>query len=346
VSVVGPLEDLSGLGRSGGRPYDPVVDDVPKRPAENPALADRVFRGIATGAALVCLSVILLTFAMLLWSSRAAFETAGIWNFLSDSVWSPADGLYGAFGLLTGTIVIALIALVVAVPMALAMALFINEYAPARVRVVLTSVVDLLAALPSLIYGLWGRDALQPHLTPIARWLNEHLSFLPFLRLDELPDPLTPLASVFTGSALIAGVIVGIMALPIITSVSRDVMAQAPRDQCEAAYGLGGTRWGMIRDVILPFAKTGITGAVLLGLGRALGETIAVALVIQSTVELNSQVLSSGASSVAGHIAIKFPEAGADERSALVAAGLLLFAMTFAVNFVATRIISRTKVKA
>ncbi len=157
------------------------------------------------------------------------------------------------------------------------MALFINEYAPARLRRILTSVIDLLAALPSILFGIWGFKALQGDLVPIAKFLTDHFSALPFFELSSSTASLSQ-------SSFVAGVVVGFMILPIICSVSRDVMAQVPRDQCEGALALGGTRWGMIREVILPYGRNGIVGAALLGFGRALGETIAVALIISPRV--------------------------------------------------------------
>ena len=185
-------------------------------------------------------------------------------------MWNPGLGHFGVLGLLEGTLIIATVAMLIAVPLGVAMALFINEYAPARLRRPLTSMIDLLAALPSLLFGIWGFFALQKHLVPVSHFLGSHLSVLPFLKINE--------GSSLTDSSFVAGFVVSIMIMPIITSVTRDVMAQVPREQCEGALALGGTRWGMIREVILPFARGGIVGASLLGFGRALGETIAVAL--------------------------------------------------------------------
>ena len=167
------------------------------------------------------------------------------------------------------------------------MALFINEYAPARLRLVLTSVIDLLAALPSLLFGIWGFFALQKAQVPGAQWLANHLSALPIFSSDAEPG------RTLAQSSFVAGIVVAIMILPIITSVSRDVMAQVPREQCEGALALGGTRWGMIRDVILPFGRSGIVGAALLGFGRALGETIAVALIISLVFKANFHILET-----------------------------------------------------
>jgi phosphate transport system permease protein len=225
--------------------------------------------------------------------------------------------------------------MVLAVPLAVAMALFVNEYAPARVRAILTSAIDLLAALPSLLFGLWGLKVLQAHLVPVSRFVAGHLSVVPILRLHD--------GDTVVGSSFIAGVVVALMITPIITSVTRDVMAQVPREQCEGALALGGTRWGMIRDVILPYARGGIVGGALLGFGRAIGETVAIAVIVASPLaEANTHILKGGAASIASYIAIHFGEATSLERSGLIAAGLALFLLSFAVNFLARLIVRRT----
>jgi phosphate transport system permease protein len=315
-----------------------VVDedaDVPKRPSTRPTPGDRVFRILATAAASVSLIIVGLTFIFLVKESEPALSSSGIFDFFTTNTWNASAGQFGVLGLLVGTMIIATIAMIIALPLAVAMAIFINEYAPTRVRQVMTSLIDLLAALPSLLFGLWGLRALQNQQVFTARWLATHLAAIPIF------NPSTS-APAFVESSFVAGLVVGLMILPIITSVSRDVMAQVPRDQCEGALALGGTRWGMIRTVILPFGRSGIIGAALLGFGRALGETIAVALIISLVFKANFHVLERGAGSIAALIATRFGEAGALERSALVAAGLALFLLTFGVNLIARRIVSRT----
>lgn len=330
---------MSATGTDGMSVVAGVLDaDVPKQPATRQTTGDRVFRGLATFATSFSLAIVAITFVFLLQESRPALESSGVWDFFSTSVWNPTVGKFGVLGLILGTLIIAVIAMVVGLPMAVAMALFINEYAPARVRRVLTAIIDLLAALPSILFGLWGFKALQGQLVPISKFLTDHLSALPFFGLSE---PLTNPGQL-TGSSFVAGVVVGFMILPIICSVSRDVMAQVPREQCEGALALGGTRWGMIREVILPYGRNGIAGAALLGFGRALGETIAIALVISLVFEANPHVLEQGAGSVAALIAIRFSEAGSLERSGLIAAGLALFILTLAVSLVARRIVARS----
>ena len=320
-------------------PRPAAEDQRPRAIARTLTAGDKVFRTMCAAAAAVSLFIIGGTAIFLAARSVPALQETGVVDFFTESVWNPSVGKFGVFGLLIGTIIIATVALVVAVPLALGLALFINEYAPNRVKRLLTSSVDLLAALPSLIFGMWGLFALQDTLVGIATWLNDHLDALPFFRLSE------PNASLMQ-SSFITGCVVALMIVPIITSVSRDVMAQCPRVQCEAALALGGSRWGMIRDVLLPFGKAGITGAVLLGFGRALGETIAVAILISFVVEANPYVLEQGGGSIASLIAIKFPEAQDLEISALIAAGLALFALTLAVNLAARAIVRRTQIAA
>jgi phosphate transport system permease protein len=265
-----------------------------------------------------------------------AVRSTGVVDFISTSEWAPAQDSFGVFGLLVGTVIIATLALVVAVPVALGLALFINEYAPHRARKVLVGSVDLLAAMPSLIFGMWGLYAFEAPLLGVAKWLNQHLDALPFFRLSEEGASMTK-------SSFIVGMVVAIMIVPIITSVSRDVMAQCPRGLCEGAFALGGSRWGMIRDVIIPFGKGGIVGSVLLGFGRALGETIAVALIIVLSIKANPFVLEEGGGSIAGMIAVKFNEADGMEISGLIAAGFALFVLTLLVNLAARRIVARSR---
>jgi phosphate transport system permease protein len=317
---------------------DADIDDVPMTPAGNHTPGDRVFRALSTAAACVSLVIIGGTLIFLIDRARPAFRTSGVWDFFTTSIWNPAAGRFGVLGLLEGTLIIATIAMVIAVPLAIGMALFINEYAPVRLRRVLTTMVDLLAALPSLLFGIWVLNSLQQHMAPVSRFLSNHLSVLPFMHIRS--------GSAVTGSSFIAGVVVAVMILPIVTSVSRDVMAQVPREQCEGALALGGTRWGMIRSVILPFARSGIVGAAILGFGRALGETIAVAIVISPIVGVNTHILQGGASSIASHIAVHFGEATPIERSGLIAAGLALFLLTFFVSFLARYVVARGTVKA
>ena len=295
---------------------------------------DRVFRFVSAAAAASVLAILGLVALFLVLEARPAIKTAGF-RFLTTFEWNP-DGSPAHFGiaaLVYGTVVIAVIALIVALPIAIGSALFVNEYAPARLGRPLVALLDLLAAVPSLIYGMWGLYYLQPHLEGTSRWLTKHLGFIPFFHTDR---------PVFGSSMFIAGIVVGLMVLPIVASVTREVLSQAPRGVCEAALALGGSRWGMIRSVILPFGRSGIVGAAMLGLGRALGETIAIALILAFNFRITTQVLSPGGGSIAGLIANNFGEAGDAQRHALVAAGLTLFVITLVVNTAARLIVNKT----
>jgi phosphate transport system permease protein len=257
-------------------------------------------------------------------------------GLLTTDGWNPAGRSFGFLGALTGSLTIAVIALVVATPVALATALAVNEYVPRRWRAPLVGLVDLLAALPSLIYGLWGKFFLDQHLHNTTVWLGRHAAFFPPFRIE---------GNQIGGSLFLAGIVVGIMVLPLMTSVSREVMSQVPRDQCEAALALGGTRWGMITEVVFPFARNGIVGSAMLGLGRALGETIAVSLVLLSNERVTSHILQPGGGSVSALIVRQFNGAGDIEKSALTVAGLTLFAVTLAINVAARRIVNRSSGK-
>lgn len=311
------------------------TEDVPRSLPIAHTRADRVFRTFAAGAALACLSMMAATAIFLTVKAVPALAEAGPWQFVSGSVWQPDQGHMGVWGLLVNTILISAVSLVVAVPTALGLALFINEYAPQRVRRFLTSAVDLLAAVPSLIFGMWGFFALQDHLVGIAAWLAKHLNALPLFRLTE------PGASL-RQSTFVAGFVVAFMIIPIVTSVSRDVMSQCPRVQCEGALALGGSRWGMIRDVLLPFGRSGIIGSVLLGFGRALGETVAVVIIISLVIDANLNILEQGSGSISALIATKFNEAQGIEINGLIAAGLALFILTLVVNLFARAIVRRS----
>jgi phosphate transport system permease protein len=295
---------------------------------------DRIFRFISAAAAASVLAILGLVALFLCLEAWPALRGAGF-SFLTTFEWNP-DGTPAHFGiaaLVYGTAMIAVIALVVAVPVAVGSALFVNEYAPARLGRPLVTLLDLLAAVPSLIYGMWGLYYLQPLLMGPSRWLTDHLGFIPFFHTNR---------PVFGSSMFIAGIVVGLMVLPIIASVTREVLSQAPRAVCEAALALGGSRWGMIRTVILPFGRSGIVGAAMLGLGRALGETIAIALILAFNFKITTEVLSPGGGSIAGLIANNFGEAGEAQRHALIAAGLALFVITLIVNTVARLIVNRT----
>jgi phosphate transport system permease protein len=223
-------------------------------------------------------------------------------------------------------------------------ALYISEYAPPRAKRALVSLVDLLAAVPSVVYGLFGAVFLQWNLLEVPRWLSVHLGWFPLFRVDgyDVNDPLSS-ETVFASSTFFAGVIVGMMVMPIACSVMRESFSQAPPGEREGAYALGATRWGMIRSVVLPFARGGMIGGTMLGLGRALGETIAVYMIIAPVFTIQPHLLQTGANSVSALIAQQWGAASPFGLSALMAAGLALFALTLVVNFGASAIIARSR---
>jgi phosphate transport system permease protein len=267
--------------------------------------------------------------------SQAAFEVTG-WSFFTTFEWrtDTSPPIFGVVGLVCGTVLVALIAITIAVPLGVCMALFISEYATGRLRRALTGLVDLLAAIPSLLYGLWGLLVLSKQIEPLSAWLSRHLSWIPIFQVEDRGK--------LVGSMFIAGIVVSLMVLPIVAAVTREVFSQTPPAEKEAALALGGTRWGMIRTVVLPFGRGGIVGGSMLGLGRALGETIAVALLLPQVPIVSDHILQTGGATVSGFIA-RNAGGGVLNTSALMAAGLVLFAMTLGTNMIASLIISRSR---
>lgn len=316
---------------------------MPRRLYADPGLPDRVFRGVARSGGGLVLAVMLLVGGFLLYRAWQALSRAG-WSFLATETWEPDAGRFGIAAVLVGTVLIALVAITVAVPLAVGGALYISEYAPPRLRRTLISVVDLMAAVPSVVYGLWGLFFFEGKILPTARWIATYLDWIPFFHVNGA-DPTDPLApeTVYTSSTFVAGVVVALMVAPIACSVMREVFSQAPVGEREGAFALGATRWGMIRSVVLPFGKGGMIGGTMLGLGRALGETIGVYLIISPVFEIQWHVLQSGTSSVAALIALRYGEASEFGMSALMAAGLALFLMTLVVNFAASSIVARSR---
>ena len=289
---------------------------------------DLIFSGAARAAGLVIMLAL-----------------AGVAVFLTleglPAIDAPPSKLGGAenlaafiWPLLFGTLLAALIALVISTPLSLGVALVISLYAPRSLSRPIGYVIDLLAAVPSVVYGLWGIAFLGPQLVPAYVWLDENMGWLPFFA-----GP----ASTTGKTILTAGIVLAIMALPIITAITREIFAQTPTLQKEAALALGATRWEMVRLSVLPYAKSGIVSAVMLGLGRALGETMAVAMVLSASGVVTFNLISNvNPSTIAANIALQFPEATGLGVNALIASGLVLFVITFAVNFTARAIIARS----
>jgi phosphate transport system permease protein len=296
---------------------------------------DRVFRSLSVAAATTVLLIMAAIAAFLLYRSVPALRADTV-RFVTFQQWLPDEKpvQFGIGALLFHTLMTGLLAMIMAVPVSVGVALYITFYAPRRVSSTLGYFVDLLAAVPSIVYGLWGFAFLAPNLTGLTLWLDKWFGWIPLFdyQLQNRPNNLTD----FT-----AGIILAIMILPIVSSISREVFRQAPREQVEAALALGATRWEMIRMSVLPFGRSGVVSASILGLGRALGETLAVTIVLSTVYAISWHVTESGGVTFASNIALKYGEAGSVGTNALIASGLCLFVITLAVNFTARLIITR-----
>jgi phosphate ABC transporter permease protein PstC len=292
---------------------------------------DPLLRWVLTGLAGLILVLIAFFFVRLFIEAKPAFDEYGYAGFVFDGSWVPSQQLYGALPLLVGTLITSAIALAIGVPVAIATALYITELAPSRVRAPLTITVELLAAVPSVVYGLWGIAVLAPKLQPAEQWFSNTFGFLPLVG-GQISIP----------NYFVAGLILAIMIVPIVSAISREVMATVPADHKEAALALGATRWEMIRMSVLPYSRAGISGAAMLGLGRAIGETIAVTIVIGNAPDIGRTIFAQGYT-LAAVIANEFGEAASDptHRAALIAAGLVLFVLTLLVNAVARFYVNR-----
>jgi phosphate transport system permease protein len=303
---------------------------------------DRVFHGSARGIAILVFLIFGSIGVFLGYQSIPTFRRYGV-HFLTERDWQPALNHIGISATLIGTVEVAIVALVIAFPLALATALYISEYAPSRIKASLVALVDLMAAVPSIVYALWGFLLLMPHAIYVSRWLHQYLGFIPIFRVDTDPHAAVWAQSRYTGSMFIAGVCVSMMVMPIACAVMRGVFAQAPLGEREAAYALGATRWGVIRSVVLPFGRGGIIGGTMLGLGRALGETVAVALILSEAFDVKFRVLENGGSTISKLVAEKFGTATSVQLAALLTAGFVLFVMTLLVNTIAALFISRSR---
>jgi phosphate ABC transporter permease protein PstC len=293
-------------------------------------LPDRALRYGLTALAAALLLLIAYFFARLVGQASPAFEKFGVLGFTFGSEWNVSAEHFGALPLLVGTLITSALALLIGVPIAVATAIYATELCPTRLRAPLTVLVDLLAAVPSVVYGLWGIFFLAPKLQPAEHWIASKLSFVPFIGGGLVTIP----------NYFITGLVLAIMILPIVSAISREVIATVPADHKEAALGLGATRWEMIRMAVLPFSRAGIVGGAMLGLGRAIGETIAVTILIGDAPKLSNHLFEQGYS-LAAVIANEFGEAQGLHRSALFAAGLVLFVLTLLVNGVARGLVLR-----
>lgn len=313
----------------------------PSAPAKVRA-GDRVFRGFAVGSSGTVLVIMAAIAAFLIVQAVPAL-TANEANFFTFSGWNPDPGgdsqpMFGIAALAFHTVVTAIIAMLLAVPIAVGIALFITFYAPRRLASPLGYLVDLLAAVPSVVYGLWGVFFLAPEMTGLTKWLDTYLGWT--VIFDYRPESIPS-----NRSDLTAGIILAIMILPIVANLSREVFRQVPPQNVEAALALGATRWEMISISVLPFGRSGLVSASILGLGRALGETLAVTMILSAVYEVNFHITENGGITFASNIALKYNEAGKVGSGALIASGLVLFLITLAVNSVAQAILRRKLVK-
>ncbi len=294
---------------------------------------DRVFLGF-TYVFAVGIGLILVTIAVVIFKDSLPAIAKFNVGFLFSSSWNPVINDFGAWPVIYGTIVCSIIALLIAVPLGIGTAIFLSEnFIPVNVRTVLVFLIELLAAIPSVVYGLWGIFVLIPFLRPISVWLNGNLGWIPIFGTSPTGPGMLP-----------AGIVLSIMILPIITAISRDSLASLPPELRQASLGLGATRWETIFKVLIPAAFSGIVGGIMLGLGRAMGETMAATMIIGNSNTVSASILAP-ANTIASLLANQFAEATGLQVSALMYAALVLMILTLIVNVLADLIVSRVKAK-
>jgi phosphate transport system permease protein len=312
----------------------------PREISTEPRRSDKVFRGVVTGgglSSLVILGLIALFLSFrgyeVLRQEGIGFITKANWTITTDDAGNVLESHFGLSAMLVGTILCSLVAVVIALPVSVFSALFLNFYAPAWMKKILVTVIDMMAAFPSILFGIWGFLVLMPSVEYWAKLINKYFGWIPLFEVKPY---------FFTRSPFVAGVVLAIMIIPIITSVSREIFAQAPLDRIQAAFALGATRWAMIKAVVIPHGRSGVIGGAMLGLGRAMGETVAVYTVLNIVFQINWHVLLGAGGNVASLIILKFGEASPYEIKALMAAGLVLFLLTLIVNALANLIVKST----
>ena len=333
VSVTIPNPTSAGSGEVIAAPFwepDPISTDPSKGAKVRPG--DRIFRWLAEGSGILIVVLIAAIGLFLLWRAVPALARNEANFFLYGGNWVTTDTSamqFGILDLLQVTVFVSLFALVLAMPVALGIAIFLTQYAPRRVAGPLGYMVDLLAAVPSIIYGVWGLYVLAPVIRPFALWINENLGWLFLFSTGN--------ASVAGGGTIFtAGIVLAVMILPIITAVTREVFIQTPRGQIEAALALGATRWEVVRTTVLPFGMSGYISGAMLGLGRALGETIALLIILRGTQQAFGWSLFDAGYTFASKIAAAAAEFNDQYKAgAYIAAGLVLFILTFVVNSLA-----------
>jgi phosphate transport system permease protein len=315
--------------------------DIQEQRSRRDARDERLFRWLLKACALLVLASLLGAAGATLWGGRSAFATYG-WHFLVSTAWDPGNDVYGALVPVYGTIATSLIALLIAVPVSFGIALYLSEVAPAWLRTPVASAIELLAGIPSIIYGMWGLFIFAPffanHIKPWLTnnlgnqpndgklsWVAEHVPFIGKLFGSSYP---------FGASILVAGIVLAIMIIPFISSVMREVFQTVPSRLKESAYALGSSTWEVSWDIVLPYTRSAVIGGVFLGLGRALGETMAVTFVLGNAMQLSASLLDPG-TSIASTIANQFGEAAGLQKSSLMALAFLLFVVTFIVLLIA-----------
>jgi phosphate transport system permease protein len=326
-----PARHRASSGAPDGKPGPGLGDQKSTRGG------DAIFKFISTGAGTILLAIMGAIAAFLIFKSIDAF-TSDKSNFFTTSDWTP-DGSPSKFGiaaLVFHTLVTGIIAIIIAVPVAIGIALFITFYAPKRLSQTLGYLVDLLAAVPSVVYGLWGLFLLVPHMTGLTLFLDKYLGWIPIFnyRANDIPG---------NRSDFTVGIVLAVMILPIIAAITREVFRQVPPAHVEGALALGATKWEMIRLSVLPFGRPGMVSASILGFGRALGETLAVTIILASAYNVNIHITENGGVTFASNIANKYNEAGPIGTSALIASGLCLFVITLIVNSLSQLIVRRNK---
>lgn len=311
----------------------------PREITTEPRRSDKVFRAIVTTGGMASLVILGLIFLFLsikgvhiLTEEKTSFLTSSKWEVVTDENGNIADANFGIAAMLIGTLLCALIAITVGVPISVLSAIYLVFFARGKVKTILISAIDLMAAFPSLLYGFWGFFIFMSSGEYWAKLINKYLGFIPFF---QVPTP------IFERSPFIAGLVLAIMIIPIVTSVSREVFDQTPLDRIQASYALGSSKFAMIRHIALPYARSGIIGGAMLGLGRAMGETVAVYTVLNIVYQINWQILFGAGGNVASLILLKFGEAGPYEVDALMAAGLILFVLTLVVNALADLLVNK-----
>ena len=284
-----------------------LVIPTPRTITTEPRRSDKVFRGVVTAGGLSSLLLLGLIAIFLSYRGFEVLREEGIgfitnsdWSISTDEAGNVLESHFGLAAMLVGTILCSLIAVVIALPISVFSALFLNFYAPGWLKRILVTVIDMMAAFPSILFGIWGFLVLMPSVEYWAKLLHKYLGFIPVFDVQ---------VAVFTRSPFVAGVVLAIMIIPIITSVSREIFSQAPLDRIQAAYALGATRWAMIKAVVIPHGRSGVIGGAMLGLGRAMGETVAVFTVLNIVFQVNWQMLLGAGGNVASLIILKFGDA-------------------------------------